>query len=318
MFSIPFDIDKEIEINKSRSEVFQFVSNFMNWPNWSPWLCQEPDCDFSVDGNPAQVGHKQSWNGKYIGSGNMTLESLESDKKITYQLEFLKPWKSRSKVEFIFEKSSSNPDGSLVRWTMNGSLPIFMVFFKKMMKALVENDYERGLKMLKEHLETGQVHTKVIKVGLIDQSPVEYFYSRATIPIKEIGKRMEDDFKVLSAWTKQKSLKDPDYVFAIYHKFDFVKGDCDYSSAFGYKEQMEAEGEGLIQKSSFPSHKALQYNHIGPYRHLGNAWSAVMGCQRGDGLKIRKDISPYEFYVNDPTSVDEKDLKTEIYVPLRS
>ncbi len=128
---------------------------------------------------------------------------------------------------------------------------------------------------------------------------------------------MADDFKLLEAWRKQKNLSDPDHIFAIYHNYDFVNGRCDYSSAFGYSRTVEAGGEGPIQKASFPSHRALQYNHIGPYRHLGNAWSAIMGCQRSDKLKPRKDISPYEFYVNDPQQVEEREIKTEIYLPLK-
>ncbi len=171
MFSIPFNIEKSIEINKSKTEVFQFLGNFMNWPNWSPWLSQEPDCDFSVEGNPGAISHKQSWSGAYIGAGNMVINEVKENQFIGYDLEFLKPWKSKSKVEFVLTEGKG-PESTLVTWKMIGSLPFFMFFFKKMMHALVGNDYDRGLSMLKEHLETGQVNSKVIKVGLVDQKPV--------------------------------------------------------------------------------------------------------------------------------------------------
>lgn len=57
-------------------------------------------------------------------------------------------------------------------------------------------------------------------------------------------------------------------------------------------------------------------DHQGPYHHIGNAWSAAMGCARAEH-KINKAVPIYEIYQNNPHEVVENDLQVEIYVPVK-
>lgn len=191
MFSLPFIVDREITVEKPLSEVFNFVADFKNWPKWSPWLCQEPDCPIDIEATPATIGHKQTWNGKNIGSGHMTISEIQPSQSIKYDLYFLKPWKSHSKVAFEF---SEDQEGCRVRWTMNGSVPVFLFFMKKMMQSFVGMDYERGLSMLKEFLETGDVPTKVVVKGLVEQEGFSYIGKRRQCSIREVGPAMQKRF----------------------------------------------------------------------------------------------------------------------------
>lgn len=49
---------------------------------------------------------------------------------------------------------------------MDGKLPYFMFFMVKMMKNWIGMDYERGLAMLKEFIETGEVISRVEKTTI--------------------------------------------------------------------------------------------------------------------------------------------------------
>ena len=102
-------------------------------------------------GVPGKTGHKQSWNGKKIGSGYIELIEAIPGQKLEYDLFFIKPWKSQSKASFLFNPEDRN---TRVSWTMDGTLPIFLFFMKKKMAAMIGKDYDRGLVMLKEKLET--------------------------------------------------------------------------------------------------------------------------------------------------------------------
>eukprot|EP00998_Keelungia_sp_KM082_P004710 NODE_15_length_4148_cov_70.573489_g14_i0.p4 GENE.NODE_15_length_4148_cov_70.573489_g14_i0~~NODE_15_length_4148_cov_70.573489_g14_i0.p4 ORF type:complete len:106 (+),score=8.66 NODE_15_length_4148_cov_70.573489_g14_i0:3208-3525(+) len=73
MFSIPFELDRSIVVNKPVSEVFEALGDFNNWPIWSPWIIQEPDCTTKVSNDPLSIGHQQEWDGNRIGSGKMVL-----------------------------------------------------------------------------------------------------------------------------------------------------------------------------------------------------------------------------------------------------
>lgn len=150
MFAIPFVVQRSIVIRKPVGSVFTVVSDFNTWPSWSPWLSQEPECPVEISGAPGKPGHKQSWNGKKIGSGHIELAETVSGRRLDYDLFFIKPWKSRSKAAFAFDQEGED---TRVTWSMDGTLPIFLFFMKKKMAAMVGRDYDRGLAMLKKLLE---------------------------------------------------------------------------------------------------------------------------------------------------------------------
>ena len=120
------------------------ISDFNTWPSWSPWLSQEPDCPVENSGKPGESGHKQSWNRKKIGAGYIELAEVVPGRTLEYTLYFIKPWKSHSTAAFAFDQEGN---GTRVRWSMEGTLPIFLFFMKKKMSAMVGSDYERGLAM---------------------------------------------------------------------------------------------------------------------------------------------------------------------------
>ncbi|OEY67515.1 SRPBCC family protein [Marinobacter sp. X15-166B] len=150
MLSIPFTVRRSIEIDKPPDSIFTSISDFNTWRSWSPWLSQEPECPVEIGGVPGKPGHKQSWDGKKIGSGHMELSTVVPGQTLEYDLSFVKPWKSQSKAAFEFEQEGQ---ATRVTWSMEGTLPIFLFFMKKKMSAMVAKDYERGLAMLKKLLE---------------------------------------------------------------------------------------------------------------------------------------------------------------------
>lgn len=313
MFSLPFHTKRSILIQKPISEVFDFIANFENWKSWSPWLCQEPDCPTNITGHPQEVDHSQSWDGRRIGTGNMKLVSLEAPQSLKYEINFLKPWKSHSKVEFQLNSSNGQTE---VTWLMDGTVPIFMFFLRKMMSAWVGSDYDRGLNMLKDILETGVVHSKVeVKEQDVQQDSFHYLGKYTSCAISDIGPMMEKDFQQLNADVQEGKVTEPDIFFSFYHKWDLVNGRCEYTAGLGYKNKPKENSS--YKYGHIREHQAFNVNHIGSYKHLGNAWSTLIGCQRSLKKKAAKDISMYEVYANDPNEVAEKDLVTQLYLPLK-
>ncbi len=42
---LAYQVSKSIEINKSQSEIIDYLKDFKNWPEWSPWIILEPSCE---------------------------------------------------------------------------------------------------------------------------------------------------------------------------------------------------------------------------------------------------------------------------------
>ncbi|NUN13108.1 MAG: SRPBCC family protein [Myxococcales bacterium] len=311
MFSIPFQLSRKTTIQKDITEVFRAVGDFQSWHRWSPWFCQEPTCSITIEKTAGQVGHTQKWEGDLIGSGVITISAVQSNESLDYDLMFLKPWKSQSKVGFRFTRTSG---GTVVEWWMQGSLPIFLFFMKKMMTAWVGSDYQRGLSMLKEHLETGVVPT-LTKVDGVVSRPARFFIGkRRMCGLSDIGPFMEKDLGDMERLAQRINLPKPMETFSIYHRFDMVKGECEYTTGYFYDSPTEPHAG--FEVGNVPAHLALRVEHQGAYRHLGNAWAAAMGCSRSKH-KTNRRVPMYELYLNSPKDAAEKDLRVDIYVPVK-
>lgn len=307
-----FEVRKSIVINRKVADVYESVSNFANWNIWSPWQITEPDCPIKVEGEAGAVGHRQEWDGKIIGAGNMTITKALANEALEYDLIFTKPWKSRNFDAFYFQAAG---DGTEITWYMKGTMPFFMFFMKKMMSAWVGNDFERGLGMLKEYLETGTIASKTSIKGTADRPPMYYIGRKSICELKSIDSAMEEDFTALEKLLEKTVIPVPKQSFSIYHKFDMVNNQCDYTSGFLY-DSLQKAPDGCVA-GQLPAHTAVCVEHKGPYRHLGNAWSTAISYTRAKH-KINKAIPMYEVYLNNPQETEENDLLAEIYVPIKS
>ena len=314
MFSITFNVQRSIVINEDIDKIYAHVSDFNTWKHWSPWLCQEPEWPVDITGSPGETGHGQAWDGKRIGAGHMTLVHQVSNQDLDYELSFIRPWKSRAEAGFQFFEESG---GTRVTWSMQGTLPFFLFFMKKMMAAWVGCDYERGLNMLKEHIETGRVLSRVDVNGIDDQNAFYYIGLKNACTMDEVGPSMEQAFSAIHSQLEGNNLPEPDFMLSFYHTFDMVRRNCEYTSGCGYFEKPGQLPPGDMVYGEISRHRALKVTHTGPYRHLGNAWAAGMGCQKSEKLKMNKQIPMYEIYENMPGETDEKEIKTAIFIPVK-
>lgn len=317
MFSIGFSLSRSIVINRPIEQVMQNVGDFNHWNAWSPWIIQEPDCPVEVSGEANTVGHSQKWQGDRIGTGKITITDIQPNQKIAYDLVFLAPWKSQSKTQFTFESVTSSESGegsaTKVSWAMQGSLPFFLFFMKKMMTAMIGSDYARGLSMLKEYIETDTVLSKVDINGIKPQKGFHYVGFRHKCHIENIKETMGPVFQQLI----DERLPLPDLMLTISHKFDFVTGECELTGAFAYHEKPSFDVPTNMVFGEYPAHNALEINHTGSYSHLSNGWATAKHYQQFAKLKSAKKLADYEVYRNAPKSVAERDLLTTILLPLR-
>lgn len=315
MFSLPFSTERTVEIDAPAERVFDFLGDFENWPTWSPWLIQERECTYRAEKLAGRPGHFQAWEGQRIGSGKMKLIEAKRHELLSYELNFLKPWKSRSQVQFELEDKLQS---TRVTWKMQGTVPVFLFFMRKMMSAWVGNDYDRGLSMLKDQLENGHIHSQVEVAGDVHRDGFFYYGIRRTCKISEIGPMMTHDFEEIAQLSEQQKLAHPDWVVSLYHKFDLVRGECEYTSGFAYKNPVEFKRKPKqYDTGKIGSHLAIRVDHQGAYKHLGNAWSTAMSVQRAEKKKLSKKIPMYEIYTNDPKDTKDADLRTEVYLPLQ-
>ena len=302
-----FHVSKSVSISATPERVFTAINDYHQWPAWSPWLILEKGVTINVKEN----GKEFSWVGNRTGSGEMKVLSENAHQRVDMQLTFLKPWKSTSKVWFELK-----PEGNqtTLTWGMEGSLPFFLFWMKAMMSAYIGMDYERGLTMLKDYVETGEVPSKLAFDGITDFAGCNYVGVRAACDMDALQTQMSTDFKRLESWGndyKELIIAPP---FSIYHKWDMVKRKVEYTSACPVSEVPASTPSGFIS-GMIPATKVNTITHTGAYRHLGNAWSAQYNMHRAKEFKVNKKVHPFEIYLTMPGTVPEKELVTVINFP---
>lgn len=307
-------LQRSIEINKPVSHVFSIVADLNQWNRWSPWFHSEPTSKTVVAGHAGEAGQTQTWEGEVMGSGKLTLTTVEKN-KIVMKIQFFKPWESSA--EATFDLTSAGSDKTKVTWTIHSQLPIFMVFFKKMMAAYMGSDFERGLHMLKELAETGSVVSKQTYQGEKDFSGFQIVAKKTQCTISEVPQKMHEDFSNIDRLMKAGELTPPDSMISLYDKYDIPKGVCQYRGALVYSPGKQVKVPAGFELSTFANHRGLVVDYYGPYRNLGNPWSMIIGNQRMKKKKILKKVPMYEIYKTMPDGRPEKDIHTQIVLPIK-
>ncbi len=307
-----FHVQRSIKIAASPDQVFDKVVDFNTWTTWSPWLIAEPDAQVTVTDNANDVGAVYAWQGEVVGAGEIEHQRLDRPRKVEDEIRFLKPFRSTSKV--AFELQSAGPDTQLT-WHMDGSLPWFMFWMRSMMETFIGMDYDRGLKMLKEWIETGEIRSQTTVKGVVPVGPLTMLGIREKCRVAEIGTTMEATLKKVTLLFKQHQLPTDAGMISVYHCFDMKTGTFDFTAGFLVPDSIQGQPDELL-RWSLPSVQAFCVEHIGSYDHLGNAWSAANQIARYKKFKQSK-RGTFELYKNKPPETPESELRTEIYLPLR-
>lgn len=304
-----FSVLRSITIQAPIENIYDVLSNFNHWTAWSPWLVMEPEAKVQVSGD----GKSYQWFGKRVGEGKMQILSEQKNKQINYSLNFIKPWKSKAEVSFLLTEKEGAVE---VSWAMHSQLPFFLFWMKKMMIAFLSMDYDRGLNMLKDLVEQGSVPSKLEFKGISDFPTTEYIGIKTQCSHSTIGDCMARDFTQLQEYIQAQPDMQNTQPFSIYHKWDIVKQTVEYTAAIPLTSKLTTAPTGFIL-GQVPATKTYTIRHIGPYEHIGNAWSTLYNMQQNKELKCQKNIHPFEVYVNDPTNTDKNDLITDISFPIK-
>jgi uncharacterized protein YndB with AHSA1/START domain len=148
-----FTVQRSTVIKAPPEKIMALISDFHNWPTWSPWEKLDPKMQRTFSGAASGKGAVYNWLGNSdVGQGRMEITDITPPTKVVIKLDFIVPMESNNVTEFMLTPQGEN---TTVTWTMNGPMP-FM--FKLMnvfssMDAVVGKDFDRGLLQLKSAAE---------------------------------------------------------------------------------------------------------------------------------------------------------------------
>lgn len=308
-----YHIEKSITVEADSLTVFNSLVDYGQWTAWSPWLIAEPTADVTVSENPSAVGSTYAWVGQITGEGKLTHLALETGKRIEDELLFIKPFKSCCRNIFQLAPDGS---GTKITWQMDGSLPWFLFWMIPMLKTLVGMDFSRGLRMLKEWIETGMVSSKITVDGTQPVRKFKMIGIAATCSVEVVGSSMETTIEKARSEFAKYQLPMDGRMISVYTRFRIKQGIFEYISGFIVPDSTLLPGDSNLKEWTLQATSAFKVTHRGPYHHLGNGWSVANQLVRYKKLKQHR-CGTYEIYITTPPETTEKDLITEIYLPLK-
>ena len=261
-------------------KVFEVLRDIHSCPDWSPWLIADPDFKLDVQND------YYSWEGAISGSGRMDLVRDEANESITYDLSFVKPWKSQARIHISLAVKG---DATEVTWTLEHSLSFFLFWKKKSIQAYLEVDYDRGFLMLKNLIETGSVPSHLKFLGR-EPSP-----SFVGVGIKRSGSMNGFEQDIETSYKEVKDYYPEGQVFSVYYTWDLVRKEVAYFIGVRLDKTPGVIPDGM-ELINVPGMEVYALRHRGPYSHLSNGWSAGRMHGRAKIFRHSKRFPPFEIY----------------------
>jgi uncharacterized protein YndB with AHSA1/START domain len=146
-----FSVERSATIKAPPEKIYPLISDFRQWPQWSPWEKLDPNMKRSLSGAPQGVGSVYGWSGNDdVGEGRMEITSATAPTQVNIKLDFLKPFEAHNTTVFTLTPQG---DGTQVKWVMQGPAP----YVTKLMTLFVSMD-----KMVGKDFETGLANMKVV------------------------------------------------------------------------------------------------------------------------------------------------------------
>ncbi|MEM8897821.1 MAG: SRPBCC family protein [Bacteroidota bacterium] len=148
-------ITKSVIIDGSKQDVFNMVRFQENFPQWSPFLAQDPGQKVKVTGEDGQPGAQYHWEGrggKDVGFQELVEFTDSSYVKFACTIE--KPFKANPTFEYSFSEAA---DGITVTQDFHLESGLVDAFFMGIFGAKKEMEHtnQMGMGLLKTAIEKG-------------------------------------------------------------------------------------------------------------------------------------------------------------------
>ncbi|MFT3680878.1 MAG: SRPBCC family protein [Ferruginibacter sp.] len=147
--------EREITINKPKKEVFDYIKNLRNQPNYSKWAMLDPEMKKDFRGTDGAVGSVFAWDSEKgdVGKGEQEIKKIAEGERLDFELRFIKPFESTAAAYMTTEAVDSSQ--TKVKWGFNGKMSYPFNIFRLFMdpEKAVGDDFSTGLARLKDILE---------------------------------------------------------------------------------------------------------------------------------------------------------------------
>ena len=309
-------VEVTIVIDAQPATVFALVNDFRRVQLWSPRTANDPNARVVFSGPNRGVGATVTWDGIIIGSGTQTITDSRPWDYVETIMNPGEAGEARSWFEI-----AAHEGGAKVIWGFEHDHGMNLVgrYMAPLLSGVLRREHEQGLASLKELAETlPRVDFSDLQVEhlVADAQQIAYRTTSSASDPGSISEAMGEAYFEILSFIDEHGLAEAGAPISISR--GFAGAEMRFDAAIpvrGISEATPAEAGG-VRLGFTQSGAVIRVRHVGSYRGLG-ATHRKIGAYMS-ALGIDRNGDPWETYVSDPTKVDESELLTFVYYPIRS
>ncbi len=312
-----FEFSRSRDINAPTSLLFNKVNDFKNWPQFSPWIEQEPNATLTYGEKTSGMDGNYSWNGEILGKGSMKTIGVKTNKSIDQHITFIKPFETESDISWTFTPTKT---GTKVTWAIKGKQDFMTKLFTTFNGSIEENtspDFDRGLFKL-DSTVTVDMQKHSVKINdTTEYGGGFYMYKTTSATGTNISQIMAKQYGEIMSYMSKNNIPSIGMPFTIYNEMNPENGNIIMSNAIPVMNKINIEKESEVLCGFIPKTKALKTTLKGNYKNLPKAWEAAYKNMAENNLEASP-LKPFEIYITDPGNTpNPANWITEIYIPLK-
>jgi Polyketide cyclase / dehydrase and lipid transport len=148
-----FTIEKQVVINRDKTDVFNYLKLIKNQEYYSVWVMKDPNIKIVYTGTDGTVGFTSSWisDDKDVGIGAQEIIRMKEGESMEVEIRFKKPFEATNYARTTV--TAGNPGQTTVTNLFYGKSKFPMNVMNLFMDKLIGKDMQQNLQNMKNNLE---------------------------------------------------------------------------------------------------------------------------------------------------------------------
>jgi effector-binding domain-containing protein len=310
-------VERSTVIAAPRATVFTIVNSFTHFNKWSPWAELDPTAKYTYEGPVAGVGARMIWVGdpSTMGSGSQIITASTPWESVTTDIDFGPQGIATGR----FTLTAQGPATHVV-WTLDTDLGMNPVsrYFGLMFDGMIGRDFEKGLaglRKLAEGLPKGDFADLQIEVVTVTPVTIAYLPASSGKDDASIAAAIAKAYGEVGAFMKAQKLNLAGAPITI----DTGASDTgllfDAAIPIDKPPAKAIAADSRVQVRQTYGGKVLKVALKGPYSLISSTYNKIIAYIAAHGIETNG--NSWDEFANDPTTVKESEILTNIYFPIK-
>jgi effector-binding domain-containing protein len=306
-----YRVERSETIEASPDKIYNVVSDFKTWGEWSAWHKMDPDMEITYGESSSGQGATYSWNGEVAGAGTQTITEATPAESMKTHIAF----EGMGEADGAWKFERIEPGVTEVTWAFTGESAFFFRIFNLGIDEAVGNDFEQGLSNLKAYVESLPDPSDNVEIEMVQLESMPYYGVKTELAISNMssdffGQSYGEIMGYLGEEAGANMLMAP---MAFFWDWDEENDRTIVEPAIAVNSEKPGT-ERIVKKMSYGG-PALKAIHMGGYNTEAEH-VALGNYMKENKLEWAEGAAAIEVYVTDPgTEPDTSKWITEVYYP---